>query len=101
MLFYSRIEVSEGNDVNKRSTSEECIICHYQFFNERFRFGPADGCHGILMMCIDINTVAVLNIYGVDFRSSITEVSKKEAITLLKMLIWVKKSGPIQNISFH
>lgn len=91
MLFYSRIEVSEGNDVNKRSTSVECIICHYQFFNERFRFGPAGGCHGILMMCIDINTLPVLNVYGVDFRSSITEVSKKEAITLLKMLLRVKK----------
>ena len=32
MLFYDRIDVSEGIDVNKTSASEECDICHYWHF---------------------------------------------------------------------
>ena len=29
MLYFYRIEVSEGTDVNKASASKECDICHY------------------------------------------------------------------------
>ena len=29
MLYYDRIDVSEGTDVNKTSASKECDICHY------------------------------------------------------------------------
>ena len=32
MLYYDRIDISEGIDVNKTSTSKECIICHYWYF---------------------------------------------------------------------
>ena len=29
MLYFDRIDVSEGNDVNKTSASKECNICDY------------------------------------------------------------------------
>ena len=29
MLYFNRIDVSEGIDVNKISDSKECDICHY------------------------------------------------------------------------
>ena len=29
MLYFDRIEVSEGIDVNKTSESKECNVCHY------------------------------------------------------------------------
>ena len=29
MLYYDRISVSEGTDVNKTSKSKKCNICHY------------------------------------------------------------------------
>ena len=32
MLYFDRICVSEGIDVNKTSASKECDICHYFFF---------------------------------------------------------------------
>ena len=32
MLYFDRIEASEGTDVNKTSTSKKCDICHYCFF---------------------------------------------------------------------
>ena len=39
MLYYDRIDVSEGNDVNKTSASEECDVCHYWYFlNYSFKF---------------------------------------------------------------
>ena len=31
MLYYDRIEVSEGTDVNKTSDSKESDICHYWY----------------------------------------------------------------------
>ena len=29
MLYFNRIDVSEGTDVNKTSASKECNICDY------------------------------------------------------------------------
>ena len=34
MLRYQKIDVSEGIDVNKTSTSKECELCHYWFFKD-------------------------------------------------------------------
>ena len=32
MLYYDRIGVSEGTDVNETSESKECDMCHYWYF---------------------------------------------------------------------
>ena len=32
MLYYNRIELFEGVDVNKTSASKKCIICYYWYF---------------------------------------------------------------------
>ena len=32
MLYYDKIDVSEGIDFNKISASKECDICHYWYF---------------------------------------------------------------------
>ena len=32
MLYYDINDISEGTDVNKRSESKECDICHYRHF---------------------------------------------------------------------
>ena len=32
MLYYDRIHISEGIDVNKTSASKGCVICHYWYF---------------------------------------------------------------------
>ena len=29
MIYYDRIDVSEGIDVNKTSALKECDVCHY------------------------------------------------------------------------
>ena len=39
MLYYDRIDVSEGIGVNKTSAWKECDICHYWYFLDReFKF---------------------------------------------------------------
>ena len=32
MLYYDRIDFSEGIDVNKTNESKECDICHYWYY---------------------------------------------------------------------
>ena len=39
MLYFDRINVSEGIDVNKTSKSKECDICHYWYFlSKEYKF---------------------------------------------------------------
>ena len=39
MLYYDRINVSEGIDVDKTSASKDCDICHCLYFlNYNFKF---------------------------------------------------------------
>ena len=55
MIYYDRIDVSEGIDVNKVSESKEYDICHYWYFlNKVFKFQPnvCNRCHDLLMMSI-------------------------------------------------
>ena len=35
MLYYDRIDISEAIDVNERSESKECDICHYWYFLDK------------------------------------------------------------------
>ena len=39
MLYYDRIDVFEGINVNKTSASKECIFCGYCYFlDKEFKF---------------------------------------------------------------
>ena len=41
IICYDRIDVSEGIDVNKTSTSKECDVCHYWYsLNYSFESQP-------------------------------------------------------------
>ena len=48
-----------------------------------FQVNVCNGSHGIIMVSIDINGIAVLNIYGVDYHCFIAGITKREAINLL------------------
>ena len=65
MLYFDRIDVSEGIDVNKTSASKEPDICHYCcFLNKRFRFQPnvCNRYHDLLMIPMNLSDIAILNI---------------------------------------
>ena len=87
MLYFDRIDASEGTDVNKTSASKECDICHYWcFLNFSFKFQPnvCNICHDLLMMSMNLTTIAVLNIKNSDYRCIISLISKNEAINLMQ-----------------
>ena len=68
MLYYNRFDVFKGIVANNTSRSEICIIYHsWCFLSKSFRFKPnvCNGCHDILMMSINNNRIAILNISGV------------------------------------
>ena len=52
MIYYNRIDVSKGIDVNKTSQSKECDIGPYwHFLNTGFKFqlNVSNRCHDLLM----------------------------------------------------
>ena len=98
MIYYDRIDVSEGIDVNKTSASKECDICHYWYFlNYSFKFQPnvCNRCHDLLMMSMNLSDIAILNIKGSDYRCIISLISKNEAINLLQNPDLSEKSGTL------
>ena len=71
MLYYDRIDVSEGIDVNKTNESKECVICHYWYFlNYSFKSQPnvLIRCHDLLMISINLSNIAISNNKRSDYR---------------------------------
>ena len=69
MLNFDRIDVSEGIDVKRTSTSKECDNCHYWYFSNysfKFQRNICIRCHDLLMMYMNYSRVAILNIKGSD-----------------------------------
>ena len=87
MLYYDRIDVSEGIDVNKTSASKECDVCHYWYFlNFSFKFQPnvCNRCHHLLMMSVNLSDIAILNTKGFDYRCIISLIRKIKSINLMR-----------------
>ena len=99
MLYYDRIDISEGTDVNKKTnTSKECDICHYWYFlNYSFKFQPSvcNRCHDLLIMSINLRDNAILNIKGSGYCRIISLISKNEAIHLLQNADLTKTNGTL------
>ena len=95
MLYYDRIDVSEGNwcKQNKRIKRMWC----WYFFNNSFKFQPnfCDRCHDLLMMSVNLSDIAILNAKGFDYRCIISLISKREAINLLENADFTEKSGTL------
>ena len=73
-------------DVNNTNESKECDICHYWYFlDKRFNFQPdvCNGCNDVLMS-INLNDIAILNIHDVYYRCIIIGISKIKAINLMQ-----------------
>ena len=78
MLYYDRIDVSGGIDVNKRSKSKEFDICHYCYFlNKGFKFQPyiCNRCHDLVTMSMNLSDIAISSIKGSDYRCIISRIS--------------------------
>ena len=79
MLYYDRIDVCEGIDVNKASASRECDVYHYWcFLNFSFKFqaNVYNRCHDLLIMSMNLSDIDILNIKSSDYYCIISLISK-------------------------
>ena len=88
-LYFDRIDVSEGIDINKTSAFKECdIFPYFYFLDKEFKFQTyvCNRCHDFLMMSTNLRNIAILNINGADYNCIISRISKSEAINLMETI---------------
>ena len=69
MLYFDRIDISEGINIYKTSASKEFDIFHFWYFSDKgLNFQPYmfNGCHEVLIMFMNLCNIAIINIDGVD-----------------------------------
>ena len=57
MLQYEKMDVSEGIDINKTSTSKKRMLCHYWYFKEvgfKFESHVCNKCQDVLMTAYEL-----------------------------------------------
>ena len=94
MIYFDKIDVSEGIEVNKTSKAKECDIFHYSYFlNKGFKFKShvSNGCNDLLMMSMKLSDIAILNIKGSNYRCIISKISKSEVINLMQNINLTEK----------
>ena len=89
-LYYNRIDVSEGLDVNKTRQLKECDIFHYYFslysLNKGFEFQRhvCNGCKHLLLVSKNLSKSDILKIRSADYCCIISRISKSEVINLMQ-----------------
>ena len=83
MISYERIDKSEG--VNFERKGSECMICHYWYFSDGFKYHPyvSNGCHDFSMTVQNLKDIFITTVKNIDYRVYIANVDKKAAIYLL------------------
>ena len=86
MLYYDGINLSKGIDAAKSKSNKECIVFYYSFFNHRFGFqnSVCNGCHDLMILCLNISSISDITVKGVDYRSIIHEIGKSDPIYCLE-----------------
>ena len=87
LLYYDRIDVSEGIDVNKTNKSKEYDISHYWYsLNKGFKFQTyfCNRSQDLLIIYINLSDIAILNIKGPEYCCIITGISKNQATNLMQ-----------------
>ena len=104
MLYFDRIDISEGININKTSASNERDVCHcWYFLNFIFKLQPnfCNKSHGLLMMSVNRSDIAILNIKCSDYLCIISLISKNKAIKLMQNADLTEKSGTLQSIKIY
>ena len=94
MLYFDRIDVSEGIDIN-RSKSKKCDICHYWYFlNNGFSFLSyvCNRCHDLLIMSMNLKDIVILNIKDAECCCIISGITKSEPINVMQNINFTEKN---------
>ena len=94
MLYYDRIYINERIDPTKSNRSKEYMICHYWFFHNGFEFQNSAQ-NDLTKLSVNINDIVIITIKIIDYRCIIHNISKSEAIDLLKNSV-LESRGYIQ-----
>ena len=78
MLYYDRIDLSEGINPTKSYNSKECMICHYWCFNHGFKFqnSVCNGCHDLTTLCLNLSDIAIIIVKNVGYCCIFYDISK-------------------------
>ena len=104
MLYYDRINVSEGIDANKTCESKKRDICHYWYFlNKGFKFqlNVYNRCHDLVMMLMNLSDIANLNINSADYHCIISGIRKSDPINLMQNIDLTEKCGTLYNMKIY
>ena len=96
MLEYSRIDISEGTDVNKTSLLKECDICHYWYFKDiGLKYEPylCNVCHNLMQKAMNFNNVAIAYVKGSAYKIQFWYMSKDDAINIMNNSNLADKMG--------
>ena len=96
ILEYDKIDISDSIDINKKSASKECDICHYWYFlDKNFSYEPylCNGYHDLMQKVLSINDVAIVSIKGNDYRIHFWYTSKNDAICIMNNSSLNEKTG--------
>ena len=83
---YNQTDISKGIDLVTSNSSKECMVCHHWCFNHGFKFQDytCNDCNDLTMWSVNISNVAIIAVKNVDYCCIIHNISKSEAINLLK-----------------
>ena len=97
MIEYDRIDISEGNDVNKLGVnSRECSLCHYYYFldkNFNYQKYLCDGCHDISIKANSMQNLTIAYNKGNAYRINFTFMTKNDVYNAIKNANIVDKKG--------
>ena len=96
MLEYNRTDISEGIDVNKKSASKECDICHYWYFKDiglKYEKYLCNSCHDLMQKAMSFNNVAIVYVKGSAYRINFWYMSKDDAIKIMNNSNLANKMG--------
>ena len=87
VLYYDRIDFSEGTDFDKTSESNKCDIYLYWYFLDKdfkFQSYACNRSYDLSMMSMNLSDTDILSIKGAKYRCIISGISKSEAIKLMQ-----------------
>ena len=89
MLYYNRIDISQGIYPTKKKRSKECMTCHCCFFNHGFKFQDSvcKDCHDLTILYLNISDIAPITVINVGYPCIIYNITKSEAINLLERTV--------------
>ena len=76
MLYYNRLDVSEGTGPTKSSNSKKSMICNYWFLNHGFKFQDlvSNGFHNLRIFCLNISGIVIITVKNVVYRCIIHSI---------------------------